>query len=75
MLWCPNMYGKYDTSNKCNNYNAHVRCHLRKPRVLSPLPSIRTCVWNKVDLVPLPCENGYRGKNKIFAQESAGGLS
>ena len=31
--------------------------HLRKPRVLSPLRSLR--VSNDVDLVPLACEDGF----------------
>ena len=29
--------------------------HLRKPRVLSPLRSLRTCVRNEGDLVHLAC--------------------
>ena len=31
--------------------------HLRKPRVLTPLRSLRTCVRNEVELVPLACED------------------
>ena len=32
--------------------------HLRKPRVLTPIRSLRTCVRNEVELVPLACEDG-----------------
>ena len=32
--------------------------HLCKSRVLSPLRSLRTCVRNEVELVPLACEDG-----------------
>ena len=35
-----------------------VTGHLRKPRVLSPLRSLR--VRNEVDLVPLACEDGHK---------------
>ena len=31
--------------------------HLRKPRVLTPLRSLRLCVRNEVELVPLACED------------------
>ena len=35
----------------------HQVDHLRKPRLLSQLHSLRTCVRNEVDLVPLACED------------------
>ena len=44
------------TGKNCQNQTAHLYSHLRKPRVLSPLRSLR--VRNEVDLVPLACENG-----------------
>ena len=42
--------------NKGADKPAHPRSHLRKPKVLIPLCSLR--VRNKVDLVPLACEDG-----------------
>ena len=44
-------FGKLDCKS-------HVARHLRKPRVLSPVRSLRMCVRNEVDIVPLACEDG-----------------
>ena len=42
--------------------------HLRKPRVLTPLRSLR--VRNEVELVPLACEDAPRCKSQILAKET-----
>ena len=44
-----------NVETKVNSINIK---HLCKPRVLSPLRSLRTCVRNEVDLVSLACEDG-----------------
>ena len=38
--------------------------HLRKPMVLTPLRSLRTCVRNEVELVLLACEDERDAKKK-----------
>ena len=63
------LYGRFLTINKeirensCDHTlhhvsNRHAFHHLRKPTVLTPLRSLRTCVRNEVELVPLACEDG-----------------
>ena len=48
----------------------HGITHLRKPRVLSPLRSLR--VRNEVDLVPLACEDGNNQSNELLDEMSFG---
>ena len=51
-------------------YRQHMFNHLRKPRVLSPLRSLRTCVRNEVDLVPLACKDDVQWIVNFFSQTS-----
>ena len=46
----------YAADDQCRqHFHMHFMAHLRKPRILSPLRSLR--VRNEVDLVPLTCED------------------
>ena len=44
----------------------HFSFQLLKPRVLSPLRSLRTCVRNEVDLVALACEDAAIQSQSLF---------
>ena len=52
---------------RSNMYRQHMSNHLRKPRILSPLRSLRTC---EVDLVPLACEDDVQWIVNLISQTS-----